>query len=967
MSQYSFSNLCGAPYTGGSVTFSPKGDYLLAPVGNRICVYDLEANKSNTFNSQSRSNIHYLCHHPHKKYAIVIDVNGFAQVLNLLTDTVLHRLQFKSHSNFSQIAINNSEIPVKETQNAVTAAEFSSDGKFFALSCGKKVTVWNSPTIETNWNLHLHREYCGHLDNVTHISWSKTNQFFLTSSRDMTVRLWSVEPLPNFIPSAFIDHRRAVVAAFYDSQEQRIFSISQEGVFISWINKPYSSGDDNALVNLSSKSRNEQLHIYNTRKWVKEKMAYCNQPNNSKITKVAHNQHTNILVVGLTKGLFTIYLLPEFEALHILSIGLPIIDAIDITSDGQWIALACSQTGSLLVWEWKSESYILRQKGHYGPVKSAAFSLNSQGSIRIGAAVSEGLKVMESPFGMGCRYLIATGGIDGKLKLWDTFSGFCFCTFEQHSSSIEDITFVPQGNAVLTASLDGTVCAFDLIRLRLFRIFKPDIIDVQFTCIAVDLSGQIVAAGSKGVDNSIYLWNIQTGNLLERLTGHQGPVTSLKFHTNVAYPGILASTSWDNTAMVWNVFGRQDKGGTARVFDMPSSCLSLSLDPRGNPILATSSLHGIITFWDFDVGEIVGIIEGFRDIQGGRGEGDRFAAFSKHAVGKGGNDLQEGVRRIHHFNSICHSSTGDYLIASSQNAPNICIYSTDTYNLLHSIQLTKNRSLKGILRFLPSNYEPNFNLDDNEYKRIEVHKSLPGVEVGDLKHNRDRFQVSKVCFSSDSRQFAAATSHGLFIYSISTGATAIRTRSASNSLETFQPQLLTKNVTTQNVLMALSEREYGKALVLSLALNQFNTLTRVYLSIPLNEIYKALCELHPSLLPILFHFILKTFTNKNKATTSDTTNSVDSIVGRFFGLRLLWLRLIFTVHYVALASGDLKSKDSMLDNWLGNLQNDLSSTFRHILRNLNREMATLGMTLSSNVAALSVISQLADNNIGGNS
>lgn len=66
---------------------------------------------------------------------------GFAQVLNLLTDTVLHRLQFKSHSNFSQIAINNSEIPVKETQNAVTAAEFSSDGKFFALSCGKKVTV----------------------------------------------------------------------------------------------------------------------------------------------------------------------------------------------------------------------------------------------------------------------------------------------------------------------------------------------------------------------------------------------------------------------------------------------------------------------------------------------------------------------------------------------------------------------------------------------------------------------------------------------------------------------------------------------------------------------------------------------------------------------------------------------------------------------------------------------------------
>ena len=92
-------------------------------------------------------------------------------------------------------------------------------------------------------------------------------------------------------------------------------------------------------------------------------------------------------------------------------------------------------------------------------------------------------------------------------------SGFCFVTFTEHAAAVSGVTFTQSGQVIVTASLDGTVRAFDLNRYRNFRTFtspRP----VQFSSLAVDSSGEIVAAGA--VDNfEIYVWSMQTGRLLE--------------------------------------------------------------------------------------------------------------------------------------------------------------------------------------------------------------------------------------------------------------------------------------------------------------------------------------------------------------------------------------------------------------------------------------------------------------------
>lgn len=110
------------------------------------------------------------------------------------------------------------------------------------------------------------------------------------------------------------------------------------------------------------------------------------------------------------------------------------------------------------------------------------------------------------------QYII-TGGEDGKVKLWNTSSGFCTVTFHDHTSSISGVVFSHNRKFVVSASLDGSARAYDLTRYRNFKTFtapRP----VQFSCIAVDSSDEFLAAGGQDVFE-IFLWSIKLGTLVE--------------------------------------------------------------------------------------------------------------------------------------------------------------------------------------------------------------------------------------------------------------------------------------------------------------------------------------------------------------------------------------------------------------------------------------------------------------------
>ena len=68
------------------------------------------------------------------------------------------------------------------------------------------------------------------------------------------------------------------------------------------------------------------------------------------------------------------------------------INSVAVNSSGEWLAFGCKEVGQLLVWEWQSESYIMRQQGHHYDMNVLAYSPDGQ--------------------------MIATGGDDGKVWFW---------------------------------------------------------------------------------------------------------------------------------------------------------------------------------------------------------------------------------------------------------------------------------------------------------------------------------------------------------------------------------------------------------------------------------------------------------------------------------------------------------------------------------------------------------------------
>lgn len=78
-----------------------------------------------------------------------------------------------------------------------------------------------------------------------------------------------------------------------------------------------------------------------------------------------------------------------FDLFLVTRISEQSITSLAINATGDWIALGCAGFGQLLVWEWQSESYVLKQQGHYNKMTCIAYS----------------------PDG----YNLATGGDDGKV------------------------------------------------------------------------------------------------------------------------------------------------------------------------------------------------------------------------------------------------------------------------------------------------------------------------------------------------------------------------------------------------------------------------------------------------------------------------------------------------------------------------------------------------------------------------
>ncbi|WP_073630478.1 NB-ARC domain-containing protein [Scytonema sp. HK-05] len=524
-------------------------------------------------------------------------------------------------------------ITLQDEHDQVQCVAFSSQGHILATASGEEtVTLWDATTGETLLTLYGHTEQVQCIEIAPIAKAGEAREIIATGSADQTVKLWNIET--GQCLATLEGHTGQVLSITFSPDGLVLASASADQMISLWD------------VNTQQCIRVLQGHTNDVR-------SLQFSPDGAVLASAGDDQTVRLWDVETGQCLRTLqgYTNPVSSVCFCIPPLPPVVNS------GQEEGVLASGSHDHLVrlWDIATGRCVKTLSGHTNQVSAVAFGLVSKvrevGGILASGSADQSINLWDVETGQHLRTLqehtakvssvafspngrfLASGSIDCTVRLWDVQTGQCLRILQEHGDSLPDsyaslrspcfanasrvfsVCFSPDSQFFASGSADQTIKLCSVNTGECFQTLQGHtywVMSVAFSPLPPEPPlvrgvGGIFASGS--ADQTVRLWDVETGQCLKVLQGHTNHVLSVNFSPDGQ---TLASGSADETIKLWAV-------GTGQCLKTlhghTSQVLSVSFSPQGH-LLASSSADETIKLWDINTGECLKTLRADRPYEG---------------------------------------------------------------------------------------------------------------------------------------------------------------------------------------------------------------------------------------------------------------------------------------------------------------------------------------------------------------